>query len=175
MSLMEGFQAAYRLRTGRPFLKQRGVAAWLVVVAALTLVAGSTLVLFGTRAESVMVKALGFGPQAAELKGWVTVLGKVLRYVLAFASIAIAAGLADTLRDRLRHHVAIDPFTVTDPFDGDHSYSVVLDREKPDRVVAMIANKKDSMPRMPWSMMLGEGLEKKESDFAAEVAAAAGL
>lgn len=79
---------------------------------------------------------------------------------LDLTDIAIAAGLADTLRDRLRHHVAIDPFTVNDPFDGDHSYSVVLDREKPDRVVAMIANKKDSMPRMPWSTMLGEGLEK---------------
>src|SRR5512132_1959926 len=37
MSLMEGFQAAYRLPTGRPFLKQRGVAAWLVVVAAIPL------------------------------------------------------------------------------------------------------------------------------------------
>jgi len=81
---------------------------------------------------------------------------------LDLTDIAIAAGLADTLRDRLRHYVAIDPFTVTDPFDGDHSYSVVLDRKKPDRVVAMISNKKDSMPKMPWSTMLGEGLEKVE-------------
>ncbi|MGI0020431.1 MAG: hypothetical protein ACREAY_08160 [Nitrososphaera sp.] len=79
---------------------------------------------------------------------------------LDLTDIAIAAGLADSLRDRLRHHVAIDPFTVADPFDGDYSYSVVLDREKPDRVVAMMANKKDSMPQMPWSTMLGEGLAK---------------
>lgn len=80
---------------------------------------------------------------------------------LDLTDIAIAAGLADSLRDRLLLHIAIDPFTVTDPFDGgDYSYSVVLDKEKPDRVVAMIVNKKDSLPQMPWSTMLGERLAK---------------
>ena len=80
---------------------------------------------------------------------------------LDITDIAIAAGLADELRERFRRHVPIDPFTVADPFDGaDYSYSVVLDQEKPDRVVAMIVNKKDSVPQLPWSTMLGERLAK---------------
>src|SRR5712692_5703505 len=41
LSLMEGFQAAYRLPSGRPFLKQRGVAVLLVFVAALPWLAAS--------------------------------------------------------------------------------------------------------------------------------------
>jgi hypothetical protein len=74
--------------------------------------------------------------------------------------IAIAAGLADSMRDRLREHVAIDAFTVVDPFEGDYSYSAVLDSESPNRVVAIIVNKKDSLPQLPWSSMLGERLVK---------------
>src|SRR5580658_238427 len=35
MTLMEGFQAAYRLPSGRPFVKQRGVALVLVFIGAL--------------------------------------------------------------------------------------------------------------------------------------------
>lgn len=97
MSLMEGFQAAYRLPGGRSFLKQRAVAAWLVVCAALPLVAGSTLVLFGSRAEGVIVRGMGFGPDVAELQGWVTILSRVVRYGLAFISIAVAAALLYTI------------------------------------------------------------------------------
>ena len=40
MSLMEGFQAAYRIPAGRPFLQQRAVAAVLVLCAALPMVGG---------------------------------------------------------------------------------------------------------------------------------------
>jgi hypothetical protein len=81
---------------------------------------------------------------------------------LDITDIAIAAGLADTLRDRLREHVQIDPFTVVDPFSDadDCSYSAVLDKEKPDRVVAMIATKNAPLPQLPWSSMLGERLVK---------------
>jgi hypothetical protein len=75
--------------------------------------------------------------------------------------IAIAAGLADSLRDRMREYVAIDAFTIVDPFEGDdYSYSAVLDSENPNRVVAIIVNKKDSLPQLPWSSILGERLAK---------------
>lgn len=79
---------------------------------------------------------------------------------LSISDVAIAAGLAGWLRDRLREHVSIDAFTVVDPFEGDYSYSVVLDRENPNRVVAMIVNKKDSLPQLPWSSIIGETLAK---------------
>lgn len=81
---------------------------------------------------------------------------------LSMADIATAAGLAVTLRDEFRKHVHIDPFCVPDPFkeDVDYNYSVVLDRENPNRVVSLIVNKKDSLPQLPWSTFLGERLVK---------------
>ncbi len=81
---------------------------------------------------------------------------------LTISDLAIASGLSDALRDRMREYVAIDPFTVVDPFDDkdECTYSVVVDRENPNRVVAMIINKRDSLPQLPWSKMLGERLAK---------------
>lgn len=81
---------------------------------------------------------------------------------LTLSDLAIAAGLADALRDSLREFIQIDPFTVADPFDDkdDHSYFVVVDREKPDRVVAIIVDRKDSLPQLLWVTTLGERLVK---------------
>jgi len=83
---------------------------------------------------------------------------------LSMTDIAIAAGLADELRDRLREYVQIDPFCRPDPFGDkdDYTYLVVLDRENLNRVVAMFANnnKKDSLPQLPWSSIMGERLAK---------------
>jgi len=93
ISLMEGFQAAYRIPAGRPFLKQRAIAAALVLCAAAPLVGGSTLILFGSRTEGVILRGLGFTPEAAELKGWVVLLSLAIRYILAFGSIVLSAAL----------------------------------------------------------------------------------
>lgn len=81
---------------------------------------------------------------------------------LTMEDIAVAAGLSDTLRDELRTHVAIDPFCVPDPFNekDDYNYSIILDRENPNRVIAILANKKDSLPQLPWSSILGDRLAK---------------
>jgi hypothetical protein len=82
---------------------------------------------------------------------------------LSMSDIAIAAGLADELRDRFREHIHLDPYCLPDPFGDkdDCTYFVVLDRENLSRVVAMFANsKKDSLPQLPWSNILGERLAK---------------
>jgi hypothetical protein len=79
---------------------------------------------------------------------------------LDISDLAIASALSDALRDRMREYVAIDPFTVVDPFDGDHTYSAVIDKENPNRVVAIIVNKRDSLPQLPWSTIMGERLAK---------------
>lgn len=93
LSLMEGFQAAYRIPSGRPFWRQRGVAALLVLCAALPVIGASTLMLLGTRAEAEVVRLLGLLPAGAQLVGWVAVLGHVLRYILAFAGIVTGTAL----------------------------------------------------------------------------------
>lgn len=81
---------------------------------------------------------------------------------LSLSDIAIAAGLADSLRDRLGEFVHIDPYCIPDPFGekDDYNYSIILDRENPNRVVALFAHRKDSLPQLPWSKILGERLVK---------------
>ena len=81
---------------------------------------------------------------------------------LSVADIVITADLAYELRDRFREHVHLDPYCLPDPFGDkdDYTYFVVLDRDNLNRVVAMFANKKDSLPQLPWSAILGERLAK---------------
>lgn len=93
MSLMEGFQAAYSLPGGRPFLKQRGVAALLVICAVVPLVFGSAIILFGTRSEHAFLEWMGFSEETSQLAVWVVVLGRGLRDIAAFLSIMMAAAL----------------------------------------------------------------------------------
>jgi len=81
---------------------------------------------------------------------------------LSVADIAITADLAYELRDRFREHVHLDPYCLPDPFGDkdDYTYFVVLDRDNLNRVMGMFANKKDSLPQLPWSAILGERLAK---------------
>ena len=81
---------------------------------------------------------------------------------LTMTDIAIMSGLADSLRDRLKKYIEIDPYTMPDPFDdkNDYNYSIVVDREEPNRVVAMIVPKKDPLPQLPWNKILDERLIK---------------
>lgn len=89
MSLMEGFQAAYRLPSGRPFLKQRGMAALLVLIVAIPAVAASLLILFGSRAQTMFIEWVG-GP---DLRGRVALASTLLRYSIALITIVFVAGL----------------------------------------------------------------------------------
>jgi len=92
ISLMEGFQAAYRLPSGRPFLKQRGVAILLVVVAAVPAIGASALIVFGARAERGMFIWLGLPPEA-ELRTGIALLFGLLRYAIALGAIVLVTGL----------------------------------------------------------------------------------
>lgn len=92
MSLMDGFQAAYRLPSGRPFLKQRGVAILLVFIAALPAVGSSALIVFGGWSEKLMLASLGLQP-AEELKSWMILLGSLLTYLVALGATIFVTGL----------------------------------------------------------------------------------
>jgi membrane protein len=90
ISLMEGFQAAYKLPSGRPFLKQRGVAILLVLVSAVPVLGASSLILFGTSIERMLLSAIS---REDILRGWVLLIGQVLRYALALGGIVVVTGL----------------------------------------------------------------------------------
>jgi membrane protein len=92
MTLMEGFEAAYRLPSGRTFLKQRAVAILLVFIVALPGVGSSALIVFGTRAERWMLGWLGLPPDA-ELRTGIALLFSALRYLIALAATVFISGM----------------------------------------------------------------------------------
>ena len=89
VTLMEGFQAAYRIPSGRPFLKQRAMAIFLVLIAAFPAVGASSLILFGNKIELAFVHWIG----VAELSAPVELAWKIGRYVLAFGTTTLVTGL----------------------------------------------------------------------------------
>lgn len=91
ISLMEGFQAAYRLPSGRPFLKQRAVAALLVFIAAVPAVGASLLILFGNRTEAAIVHWIGRSGDS-DLRGGVALIGKLVRYLVALGTTVLVTG-----------------------------------------------------------------------------------
>jgi membrane protein len=92
MTLMEGFQAAYRLPSGRPFVKQRGVAIVLVFIGALPAVGSSVLIVFGARIEQWMLASLGLAPEQ-DLRTSVILTFGLLRYVVALGATVLVTGL----------------------------------------------------------------------------------
>jgi membrane protein len=88
-SLLEGFQAAYRIPSGRPMLKQRGMAIFLVLIVAVPAVAASALVIFGNRIELAIIHWIGVEEISAPLR----VLWKIAQYIVAFAATTLVNGL----------------------------------------------------------------------------------
>ena len=92
MSFMEGFQAAYRLPSGRPFLKHRGVALLLVFSAAVPAIGSSALIVFGGRIEQATLLGLGLPPED-ELRLGVVILFGLLRYVVALGATVLVTAM----------------------------------------------------------------------------------
>lgn len=89
MSLIEGFQAVYRIPTGRSFWKQRSVAVMLVFTTAVPLVAASVLILAGQRVENGFLRWLRVVPEGRSWSGWVVVAGIAGRYAIAMTAIVL--------------------------------------------------------------------------------------
>ncbi len=89
ISLMEGFQAAYRIPSGRPFLKQRAMAMFLVLIAALPAVGASSLIIFGDRGAATFIHSLG----VSDIRTNVQLVWRIARYALAFCTTTFVMGL----------------------------------------------------------------------------------
>ena len=93
MSLMEGFQAVYKLPSGRHFLKQRGVAVLLVFAAAIPALGASFLMLFGTRSERAITEWLHLVPQGEQLRVSVLIVSRTFRYLIALGATVLVTAL----------------------------------------------------------------------------------
>jgi membrane protein len=92
VSLMEGYDAAYRLPSGRPFLKERSVAILLVFTAAVPAIGSSALILFGARTERTILGWLGV-VAGEDVKTWMSLLSSLLRYVVALGATVLVTAL----------------------------------------------------------------------------------
>ncbi|MGC2661411.1 MAG: YihY/virulence factor BrkB family protein [Bryobacteraceae bacterium] len=93
MSLMEGFQAAYRIPSGRPFLKQRAMAIFLLFIAAIPAILASALIIFGFRGEAALLHWIPPDLDVAEISVSVRVVWRIGRYFISFGAITLVTGL----------------------------------------------------------------------------------
>lgn len=93
-SLMEGFQAAYRVPRSRSFLHTQGIAIALVLLSACPLVCATVLIVFGTQVESAVLHLLKVDPLLTPLSGLTRAISRGARYLLAFlTTISVACTL----------------------------------------------------------------------------------
>jgi membrane protein len=92
-SLIEGFQAAYRVPRNRGILHGSLIAMALVLLAAVPLLAASLLILFGKQVEQVVLGWLRIDPLWTPL-AWVwELLSRIAQYVVAFATTVTVSAL----------------------------------------------------------------------------------
>jgi len=85
-SLIEGFQAAYRVPRNRGILHGSAVAIALVLLAAVPLLAASLLILFGGQVEHAAMTWFKGDPDLAPLTGVWEFFSRLTRYGLAFVT-----------------------------------------------------------------------------------------
>jgi membrane protein len=92
-SLIEGFQAAYRIPRNRGFWHQSGVAISLVLLSAAPLVGASLLILFGTEVDRVVLNWMRVDPLLNPF-AWVwRLLSRVASYAVAFGTTVVVTSL----------------------------------------------------------------------------------
>ncbi len=85
-SLMDGFNAAYRVPRNRTMLGHAGVGIMLVFLAAIPLLGASSLVLFGSTIESQVLHLLKVDPDLNPLSDYWELFSRVMRYAIAFGA-----------------------------------------------------------------------------------------
>jgi len=86
LSLIEGFNAIYGVRTNRSLIRGRLVAIALVFTAVAPGLGATSMMMFGKGTERWLVTSLGMAPEGATLLGWMGLLGMLIRYLIAFSA-----------------------------------------------------------------------------------------
>jgi membrane protein len=89
-SLIEGFQAAYRVPRNRGFVSGNLIAMALVLLAAAPLLSATLLMIFGGQVESVVMNAMHVGGSVAW--AW-RLVSRLTRYAVAFAATVLVTAL----------------------------------------------------------------------------------
>jgi hypothetical protein len=83
---------------------------------------------------------------------------------LTLTDLAIMNKLSVSLREQIKKHIDIHPFTTEDPFkeNDDYEYSLILDKTDAKRVICMIASKKEAVIQLPWEILLRNQLVQQK-------------
>jgi len=92
-SLIEGFQAAYRVPRNRGFLRQSGVAIALVLLAAIPLLGASLLILFGGQMDHVVLNWVKVDPLLNPFAWIWQLLSRMASYGVAFGTTVLVTAL----------------------------------------------------------------------------------
>jgi membrane protein len=92
-SLIEGFQAAYRVPRNRSFVRGSAVAIALVLLAAVPLLAASLLILFGSQVEQGVLNMMKVDPLFNPYASLWLLAGRLARYLLAFVTTVTVTAL----------------------------------------------------------------------------------
>ena len=92
-SLIEGFQAIYRIPRSRGVLRHSSVAIALLLLAVLPLLAASILILFGGEIERVVLNWMKVDPHLNPLAGGWKLLSQLARYAVALGTTVVVTSL----------------------------------------------------------------------------------
>jgi membrane protein len=92
-SLIDGFNAAYRVPRNRSILGHAGIGIMLVFLAAIPLLGASSLILFGSTVESAVQKMLKVDPDLKQISPYWEMLWRLVRYTVAFGATATVTAI----------------------------------------------------------------------------------
>jgi membrane protein len=87
-SLIDGFNAAYRVPRNRTIVAHSAIGLMLAVLSLIPLLGATSLILFGGSVESSVLKLIKVDPDLNPFAPMWELLWRVLRYLVAFAAIA---------------------------------------------------------------------------------------
>ncbi|MGD1072442.1 MAG: YihY/virulence factor BrkB family protein [Bryobacteraceae bacterium] len=91
-SLIDGFNAAYRVPRNRSGIAHIGIGILLVFFSGIPLLGASSLILFGGAVEPAILTFLKVDPILNPLAGWWELFSRIMRYAVAFtATVSLTA------------------------------------------------------------------------------------
>jgi len=87
-SLIDGFNAAYRVPRNRSMLGHIGIGITLVFFSGIPLLGASSLILFGGEMENAVLKVMKVDPLLNPLAGGWELVSRIMRFVVAFGATA---------------------------------------------------------------------------------------
>jgi membrane protein len=85
-SLIDGFNAAYRVPRTRSMLAHTGIGLLLVPLSAIPMLGASSLILFGGTVEHALMRLLKLDPTLTPLTGGLAIAFRAIRFAIAFGA-----------------------------------------------------------------------------------------